>query len=123
EGHGRMVAAAIFGTWAGRGIKNLTIVPEDVDVRKAIEVERAVALNVQPHRDIDIMHNVTGIALDPSLPPEERRTRFARTSKIIIDATGFQYEGETPAELCMPPQSALDLVDEHWAEDFGVTPR
>jgi UbiD family decarboxylase len=124
EGHGRMVAAAIFGTWAGRGIKHLTIVPESVDVRNHVEVERAVALNVQPHRDIDILHNVAGIALDPSLPPEERLTRFARTSKIIIDATGFAYEGETLAQLCMPPADALAAVDSHWEEDFGaVAPR
>jgi 2,5-furandicarboxylate decarboxylase 1 len=123
EGHGRMVAAAIFGTWAGRGIKHLTIVPASVDVRNHVEVERAVALNVQPHRDIDILHNMAGFALDSSLPPEERLTRFARTSKILIDATGFKYEGETPALLCMPPADVLATVDEHWEEDFGtITP-
>ena len=121
EGHGRMAAAAIFGTWAARGIKHLTIVPESVDVRNPIEVERAVALNVQPHRDIDILHNMAGIALDPSLPPEERITRFARTSKIIIDATGFKYEGEVPDELCMPPADVLAMVDERWEQDFGTT--
>lgn len=120
EGQGRMAAAAIFGTWAARGIKHLTIVDQTVDVRNHIEVERAVALNVQPHRDIEILHNIAGIALDPSLPPDERINRTARTSKIIIDATGYTYHGEEPAVLCMPPADVLAAVDGRWEEDFGT---
>jgi UbiD family decarboxylase len=106
EGYGKMFGLAVLGTWGGRYIKQLTVVDSSIDPRDPDMVAWAVATRVQPHRDIEILNGLVGIILDPSLPEFEKRSGHSRTSKMVIDATGYGDEGFVP-ELCMPPADAM----------------
>lgn len=62
-------------------IKNVIVVDEDIDPFNEEEVMWAVATRVQADEDVDILKNVKGSALDPSLKGN------ILTAKMIIDAT------------------------------------
>lgn len=62
-------------------IKNVVVVDEDVDPFNEEEVLWSVATRVQADEDVDIIKNVKGSVLDPSLKGE------ILTAKMIIDAT------------------------------------
>jgi UbiD family decarboxylase len=117
EGYGKMMAMAILGTWAGRGIKTLIIVDSDVAPDNPTEVEWALATRVQPDRDVEILKHMTGAILDPSLPKQEREKGTARTSKMIIDATRFDAaEYEKPV---LPQPQVYERVRREWAK-YGI---
>jgi UbiD family decarboxylase len=113
EGYGKMVGLSILGTWGGRYIKQLTVVDSTIDPRNEDLVAWAVATRVQPHRDIEILTGLVGIILDPSLPDFEKSSGHSRTSKMVIDATGYAEAAPRP-ELCMPtPESMV------WAHELA----
>lgn len=120
EGYGKMVGMAILGTWGGRYIKKLTVVSSDIDATDAAMVEWATSTRVQPARDIAIIDGVVGINLDPSMAASERAAETFRTSKMIVDATGYG-EGVAVADICSPPSHlmasattrARELLTEH----------
>jgi UbiD family decarboxylase len=116
EGYGKMMGLAVLGTWAGRLLKTVIVVDEDVDPFSWDEVEWAIATRVQPHRDVSIITELPGIVLDPSLPAPER-VDTARTSKMIIDATKYNAERYEP--YCVPSAEALAFVDSRW-EEYGI---
>lgn len=118
EGYGKMMALAILGTWAGRTIKTITIVDEDVDPFNATDVEWALATRVQPHRDVELLRDLTGIVLDPSLPLVERQTGTARTSKMIIDAT--RYDAASYETVVVADPTAIERVVRDW-ERYGYS--
>jgi len=62
-------------------VKNVIVVDADIDPFKEEEVMWAVATRVQPDNDVDIIRNIKGNTLDPSLVHD------IRGSKMIIDAT------------------------------------
>jgi UbiD family decarboxylase len=62
-------------------VKNAIVVDSDVDPFNEEQVMWAVATRVQPDTDIDIIRNIKGSVLDPSLVHD------VRGSKMIIDAT------------------------------------
>jgi UbiD family decarboxylase len=107
---------AVLGTHPGRFVKQVIIVDDDVDPFDATAVEWAVATRVQPHRDVEIIKEVTGIILDPSLPEAERHTT-ARTSKMIIDAT--RYDARSFPPLCVPREEMVKRVDAEW-DRYGI---
>lgn len=117
EGYGKMIAMAVLGTWGGRFVKTLIVVDEDIDPHDWTQVEWALATRVQPHRDVEILKDVVGILLDPSLPLHERQTGHSRTSKMIIDATKYDAaEFEVP---CRPGQEVMEKVTREWAK-YGI---
>jgi 3-polyprenyl-4-hydroxybenzoate decarboxylase len=91
-------------------------VDDDVDPFDSDEVEWAIATRVQPDRDIEIIRDVAGIILDPSLPRAEQSVH-ARTSKTIIDAT--KYDAKSYPALCVPRADVQDRVDQDWAR-YGL---
>jgi 4-hydroxy-3-polyprenylbenzoate decarboxylase len=107
DGYGKMFGLSVLGTWGGRYIKQLTVVDSSIDPRNADLVAWAVATRVQPDRDIEILSGLVGIILDPSLPDSEKRSGRSRTSKMIIDATGYAEDLEPP-RLCSPPAHAME---------------
>ena len=117
EGYGKMMGMAVLGTWAGRLMKNVIIVDEDIDPYNWTEVEWALATRVQPHRDVDIIQEVTGIHLDPSMPLHERLTGHSRTSKMIIDAT--KHDAKEFEIVCSPQVEAVEKVEQNWAR-YGI---
>jgi 2,5-furandicarboxylate decarboxylase 1 len=115
EGHGVQMGMAILATWAGRRVKTVIVVDDDVDPANWLDVDWALATRVQPHRDVTIIQGVSGVVLDPSLPPEEKST--GRTSKMIIDAT--KYNASTFAKPCLPKTDVLAEVQRTW-ESYGI---
>lgn len=112
EGYGKMMGMAILATGVGRHIKNVIIVDDDVDPFDWLQVEWAVATRVQPHRDVEILKEVAGVVLDPSIPQIEKVTGSARTSKMIIDATKFDAKDYEIA--CMPKVEIMEKVKREW---------
>ena len=116
EGFGKYVALAVLGSVAGRYIKQVIVVDADIDPFDPIQVEWAVATRVQANRDIEILKQLTGIILDPSLPKEEQWTT-SRTSKMIIDAT--RYDAKNFPPICLPASEAMAKVEKEWAR-YGI---
>lgn len=117
EGMGKMMGMAIFGTWAGRPIKNLIIVDDDIDPLDWNQVEWALASRFQPNRDLQIVEDVIGHALDPSLPELEKQRKSGLTSKMILDAT--KYNAASYEKECLPDPETARLVEERWAQ-YGI---
>jgi UbiD family decarboxylase len=116
EGFGKYVGLAVLGSTAGRSIKQVTIVDDDIDPADPIQVEWAIATRVQPHRDIEILSELPGIILDPSLPRGEQRPPL--TSKMIIDAT--RYDAKDFAPVCLPSTEAMVKVERDWSR-YGIS--
>ena len=116
EGFGKYVALAVLGSVAGRYIKQVIVVDADIDPFDPIQVEWAVATRVQANRDIEILKQLTGIILDPSLPKEEQWTT-SRTSKMIIDAT--RYDAKNFPPICLPATEAMTKVEKEWVR-YGI---
>jgi 3-polyprenyl-4-hydroxybenzoate decarboxylase len=117
EGHGKLMAMSILGTPVGRYIKQVTVVDEDIDPFDPMQVEWAVATRVQAGRDVEIITDVTGMILDPSLPEQEQRTGTARGSKLIVDAT--RYDAKTFPTTVRPDQATLEQVERNW-DRYGI---
>lgn len=117
EGYGKMMALAILGTWAGRSVKNLILVDEDIDPSDPRQVEWALATRVQPHRDVEIIREAPGVGLDPSMPEAERARGTARTSKLVIDAT--RYDARDFEIPCLPQEEATTHVERDWPK-YGI---
>lgn len=98
EADGRSaILAAFLPTEAGRDLKLVIVVEEDIDPFNWEDVEWALATRVQPDRDVIILKGQPG-ALDPSAivstpekvirpPPEYGIVGVTLTSKMGIDAT------------------------------------
>ena len=118
EGFGKYVGLSVLGTTAGRSIKQVIIVDDDIDPTDPVQVEWTVATRVQPHRDIEILRELPGIILDPSLAREHNRPPL--TSKMIIDAT--RYDAKNFPPVCAPSADAMAKVEQNWAR-YGVPSR
>jgi len=116
EGFGKYLGIAALGSTPGRYIKQVIIVDDDVDPFDPVAVEWAIATRVQAHRDIEILQEVTGNFLDPSLPRQEQ-VGPARTSKMIIDAT--RYDAKNFPSVCLPAAEAMEKVERDW-EKYGI---
>jgi UbiD family decarboxylase len=116
EGFGKYVGLAVLGTTAGRSIKQVTVVDDDIDPADPIQVEWAIATRVQPHRDIEILSELPGIILDPSLSRGDH-SRRSLTSKMIIDAT--RYDAKEFAPVCLPSADAMAKVERDWSR-YGI---
>ena len=79
--NGESKQAALIALGEVDFIKYVVVVDQDIDPFNTEEVLWAMATRVQAHEDIDIIKNVKGNMLDPSL------TDDILTSKVIIDAT------------------------------------
>ena len=52
----------------GLGLKQVTVVDEDIDVRDPVDVEWALSTRMQPDQDIIIVPRLACSTLDPSVP-------------------------------------------------------
>jgi len=116
EGYGKMVGMAVLGTPGGRHFKLVTVVDHDVDPFDPLAVEWAIATRVQANRDVEIIKEVTGIFLDPSMREEDQKGP-ARTDKMIIDAT--RYNAKSYPEVCLPSEDAMAKVERDWGR-YGI---
>ncbi len=83
-------------------VKNVIVVDADVDPYNEEDVMWAVATRMQPDEDVDIIKNVKGNNLDPSIRGD------LLSSKMIIDAT--KPMGRPFEERVSIPSEAMDKV-------------
>jgi 4-hydroxy-3-polyprenylbenzoate decarboxylase len=117
EGMARQLALGVLGTPSGRFIKILIMVDDDIDVFRPEDVQWALATRVQPDRDVEILREMTGILIDPSVDPADRAAGWARTSKMIIDATRYKAKDFEPVARPMP--KVMEEVERNWAR-YGI---
>ncbi|MBI2288363.1 MAG: UbiD family decarboxylase, partial [Chloroflexi bacterium] len=91
-------------------VKNVVVVDADIDPFNEEQVMWSVATRVQADEDIDILKNIKGNVLDPSLKGN------IMTAKVIIDATRpverpFSRRVEVPAEAMDRVKSLLRKKD------------
>lgn len=90
-GYAKTVGLSVLGTQPGRTMKTLIIIDADLDPFNQAEVRWALSTHVRPEHDVEIIRDLSGIVLDPSLPEAEKRSGDARTSKMLIDATRKKF--------------------------------
>lgn len=120
DGYAMIVASNLLGQPLGWGIKNVIVVDEDIDPTSWQDIEWAMATRFQPLEDLNILKNVTGVFLDPTLRPGSREGRMCMTSKMVMDLTKPVNDIYGPfAEVCVPKQEAMDMVEKRW-KDYGI---
>ena len=97
DSEGEAKHAALQALASSDFIKQVVVVDDDVDVFDEEAVLWAVATRVRADEDIDVIRNVKGNTLDPSVRGE------VATSKVIVDAT-------RPTDELYPP--VLDVPEE-----------
>jgi UbiD family decarboxylase len=96
---GRAAAAALTWDWC----KNVFVFDEDIDVYNPTEILWALAMRVQPHRQVSIIGEIMRASLiDPSLDSPRK------TSAMIIDATRPLDRPFSPVAKC--PDEALARI-------------
>jgi len=109
-GHVLAVAQACWAAYP-LAFKQIIVVDGDCDIFDPADVEWRIATCVQPDRDIYIVPNFAGSALDPSIPKE----RQGQGSKVCIDATRkFKYP-----KVALPPKELLHKVKQQWGS-YGL---
>jgi UbiD family decarboxylase len=111
-GHGKRIGrlAADF-----TGLKRVTVVDADIDVRDALHVDWALNSHYNPARDTVIIDDVFfPIYMDPSLPIDGA-ANAALGSKIVIDATSKW----NPGTYSLPPRETMMRALDVW-NDIGL---
>lgn len=102
KGEAKNVLVAAFAGFTE--IKRVVVVDEDVDISSAEEVEWAIAMRVQPHRDIVIIENALGSPLDPSADEGGQTSKWGIDATIPVDANRERYERiRTPRHASSAP--------------------
>ncbi len=117
DGQGKIAAFGFLGTPAARTIKVVIVVDEDVSPYNLQDVMWAISSRCQPERAVEILKDITGSSIDPSMPVESKSTRSALLSKMIIDAT--KPVSLPFAEAVAPKKEALAKVEKEW-EKYGI---
>lgn len=113
-GNARQVIHTVFGTV--HMAKWVIVVDEDIDIYDRGQVEWALAVRVQPHRDIIVTDDRhTGGILDPSIHHDLRKYPHVQSSKIGIDAT-TKYKGYEFAPVVRSAEEQKRLVERRWKE-------
>jgi 2,5-furandicarboxylate decarboxylase 1 len=96
EGEPMRAAMAAFS--ASNFIKMVIVVDDDIDLTDPKEIMWAISTRVQPESDVQVLKNLQGHVLDPSLRSE------IRGSGMVIDATKplerpFPVKGQVPKDV------------------------
>lgn len=118
DGQGKMMGMGILGTQAGRPVKIIIVVDEDIDPTNLTDVLWAMSTRFQPERDMEVIKDVTGWALDPSIPKLSQELGTNLVSKLIIDAT--RTVKEPFPEVISPKKDVMEIVKREW-QKYGIT--
>lgn len=114
-GQARDVFSLVWGM-PTLSVKLCTVVDDDVDPWNPQKVEWAMATRVQAARDVEIIRQGRGLALDPSKPP----SNSLNSDKMGIDATRpeleYSMENEKFPASADPKKEHLESVGRRWAE-------
>ncbi len=119
EAHARTMAMGILGSSAGQKIKTIIVVDDDIDIRNETDVQWAVATRCDYQRGIQLLDNLQGNPLDPSMPEESRVSGSNLMSKMIVDATR-PLKGVFPTVIQPDPETARNVA-QRWQE-YGICP-
>jgi 2,5-furandicarboxylate decarboxylase 1 len=117
DGQSKIAAMGLLAAPEARPIKIVIMVDEDINPHNLHEVMWAVSSRCQPERGVEIIKDVSGSGIDPSLPEESKLTRTSLTSKMIIDAT--RPISKPFAEAVAPQREAMERVEKDW-EKYGI---
>ena len=124
KSHPRYAEEVIHRTLNQPGMlcKYCVVVDEDVDPWDPFQVEWAIATRVQAGRDLTIVKDGKGTAMDPSQVPSKR----GRSDLLGIDATSpiheYDREGAAIPPLADPPEELVRKVRKRWGEyGLGIT--
>ncbi len=111
------VRDVIYGTFTlVPASKWVIVVDDDIDVYDPKQVLWALAVRVQPHRDVIVTdNNFAGVPLDQSIAPELRMIHNVHTSKIGIDAT-TQYKGFDYGTMVIDSEEVQQSIARRWKE-------
>ncbi|MBI4523317.1 MAG: UbiD family decarboxylase [Deltaproteobacteria bacterium] len=107
DGYGKMVGLSVLGTTAGRTVKIVTVVDDDIDPNDLNQVDWAVTTRTRVDRDIEILKDLSANVLDPTMTSTEKRGA-SRTDKMVIDATKPLLEPLQPE--CRPEPKIMEQV-------------
>jgi UbiD family decarboxylase len=92
------------------GLKRVTVVDEDVDIRDPFHLDWALNSRYNPARDTILIDGVTtGVILDPSVSLRDGRP-VETGSKVVIDAT----EKTGAGDISLPPRDLMLRAKEIW---------
>lgn len=117
DGQGKIAAMGFLGTPAARTVKIVIMVDEDVNPYSLQDVMWAISSRCQPERGVEILKDLTGAGIDPSMPEDSKKSKSALISKMIIDATKPVAKGFS--EAVAPHPEALAKVEKNW-EKYGI---
>jgi 2,5-furandicarboxylate decarboxylase 1 len=89
---------------SGIGIKQVTVVDEDIDVYNPVDVEWALATRMQPDEDIIVVPRLTCSTLDPSVPTPRSTAGWG------IDATRPPGDPKKFEKVRVPGVDQVDYV-------------
>ena len=117
DGFGKMMACSILGLWAGRSIKTIIVVDDDIDPENWDEVDWALAGRLFPDKDVEILKDYICVPLDPTLRARSREYGMSVCSKMIIDAT--RPIREDFPESTRPKPDVMKKVEAGWKK-YGI---
>lgn len=88
----------------GIGLKQVTVVDDDIDIRNPVDVEWALSTRMQPDRDIIIIPRLSCSTLDPSVPVSRTTAGWG------IDATKPLKDTSKFEKVRVPGTDAVDYV-------------
>jgi UbiD family decarboxylase len=107
DGYGKMVGLSVLGTTAGRTVKIVTVVDDDIDPTNPAQVDWAVTTRTRADRGIEIIKDLSANVLDPTMTHHEK-SGASRTDKLVIDATKPILEPLQPE--CRPDAQVMEQV-------------
>jgi len=115
----RLLPAIYRGIIPVATAKWVIVVDDDIDIYDTGQEEWALAVRVQPHRDIIITdNNCQGVSFDPSIHPDIRKIPYTRASKIGIDAT-TRFKGHDFGQMVIDSEEIQQKITGRWKE-YGL---
>jgi UbiD family decarboxylase len=111
-GHAKRAALiAAAQSYMGRLV---VVVDDDIDPSNLNDVMWAITTRCDPAESVDVVRNAWSSALDPRIPPEEKRRGVTAHSKLIIEACRpFAWADEFPATSALSLEEAR-AIEEKW---------
>ncbi|TDA63836.1 MAG: hypothetical protein D9V47_14695, partial [Clostridia bacterium] len=113
-GLAKRVGMAVKAVQAGRILKNLFIVDDDIDIQDTNEVLWAFTVKFQPLKDIHVIGPTTGVVLDPSELSLGLGAGYS--SFAIYDCTEpiAPYDEPYQRGLAIPAREVMEGVESKW---------
>jgi 4-hydroxy-3-polyprenylbenzoate decarboxylase len=115
-GHAMKAALSIVGEYLGRFV---VVVDEDINPRDPEEVLWAIGTRCDPETSLTVLKGCQSSALDPRIPPEQKKRGDFTNSQCIINACKpYEWIGEFPPTNVASAELRTKIL-EKWRELFG----